>query len=314
MAVSPLCLPSQQMIAKSLSGFDPTTGSRTEAVSCRGFPVSPICRDKPPSRPCIQTRMSPATDHAAHGCWLRSIRPLRYRIERNCFKLGEFYVMNLSNLSCRMREKGLWKCLRWLVLQIYDRSQEWRLGITTSTFIHWRELGLDENSESYEAIDYGTFGCVIRRIRIQPNDVFLDYGCGMGRVIILAARQPFRRVIGVELAPRLCALAEKNLQLARRRLTCNEVQIVNSDASDFIVPNEVSVVWLFSPFFGEVMKNVTARIRESLETAPRPITIIHVIPDNVASAFRECGWLSKTAEFRVGGWKQLTCLIFQNIE
>ncbi len=222
--------------------------------------------------------------------------------------------MNLSNLSRRIREKGLWKCLRWLALRAYDHSQEWRLGITTSAVIHWRDLGLDENSESYEAIDYGTFGCVIRRIAIHPDDVFLDYGCGMGRVIVLAARQPFRRVIGVELAPRLCALAEKNLQIAQRRLRCNEVKIVNLDASNFVVPDEVSVVWLFSPFFGEVMKKVTARIRESLEAAPRGITIIHVIPDNVTSAFRECDWLSKTAEFRVGVWKQLTCLIFQNIE
>lgn len=220
--------------------------------------------------------------------------------------------MKLSRLFSRIRQKGLWSCLRWVAWRADNGWQEWRLGITTSGIIHWRDLGLDKNSESYEAIDYGTFAHVLRRIVIHPDDVFLDYGCGMGRVIVLAARQPFRRVIGVELSPKLCSIAERNLQLARRRLACSAVDIVNMDASAFVVPDDVSVVWLFSPFFGEVMRQVIMRLRESLEAVPREITIVHVIPDNVTSAFRECDWLSKTAEFRAGAWQQLTCFIFQN--
>ena len=220
--------------------------------------------------------------------------------------------MKLAHLFGRIRQKGLWSCLRWVAWRADNAWQEWRLGITTSGIIHWRDLGLDKNSESYEAIDYRTFALVLRRIVIHPGDVFLDYGCGMGRVIVLAARQPFRRVIGVELSPRLCSIAEQNVRTAHKHLACSAVDIVNMDASAFAVPDDVSVVWLFSPFFGEVMKKVTARIRESLEAVPREFTIIHVLPDNVASAFRECDWLSKTAEFRVGAWQQLTCFIFRN--
>lgn len=221
--------------------------------------------------------------------------------------------MQLSNLVHRVREKGFVNCLRWLALRGNDRWQEWRLGIKTSGLIHWRDLGLDQNSESYEAIDYGTFASVLKRIAIQPDDVFLDYGCGMGRVIVLAARQPFRRVIGVELSPRLCAVAEQNLQRAQPGTTCKDVHVINMDAKEFVVPTDVTVVWLFSPFFGEVMSRVMARIRESLDAAPRDVTIIHVIPDNISSRFRECDWLTTAVEFRVGVWKQLTCLLFKNV-
>lgn len=221
--------------------------------------------------------------------------------------------MKLFSLVQRVREQGLWNCLRWLVWSGNDRWQEWRLGIKTADMIHWRDLGLNQDSESYEAIDYHTFACVMKRLTITADDVFLDYGCGMGRVLALAARQSFRRVIGVELSARLCLIAEQNLRVVQNRLTCKNVQVINMDACEFSVPVDVSVVWLFSPFFGEVMQKVIAQIRESLSATPREITIIHVIPDNVPSLFRECDWLAPTAEFRVGVWKQLNCLIFQNV-
>lgn len=219
--------------------------------------------------------------------------------------------MKFTSLVKRAREQGPWNCLRWLALRVNDRWQEWRLGIETSGIVDFRELGLGEECESYEAIDYASFAHILGRIATGPNDAFLDYGCGMGRATILAARRPFHRVIGVELSARLCMIAEKNLQVVQRRLACHEVVIVNADATQFAVPEDVSVVWLFNPFFGEVMNKVAGRIRESLEAVPRPITIIHVIPDHVASPFREFGWVEKTAEFRVGKWHQMTCLIFQ---
>lgn len=221
-------------------------------------------------------------------------------------------MIMLSKFVGKIRQRGLWNCLRYLARQANDRWQEWRLGIRTSDIIHWRELGLDAASESYEPIDYGTFARVMQRVQTGPDDVLLDYGCGMGRVIVLAARMPFRRVMGVELSPKLCSIAEKNLQIAQRGFRCGSAHVIHLDAGAFVVPDDVSVVFLFSPFFGEVMRRVMARIRESLEAAPRDITIIHVVPDNVASTFLECNWLVKTDEFRVGMWNQLSCFMFEN--
>lgn len=220
--------------------------------------------------------------------------------------------MKVSNVFKRVKEYGLWHCLRRLWMGSCDRWQEWRLGITTSGIVDWRELGLGEECESYEPIDYSSFASVLRHIPIRPDDVFLDYGCGMGRAIILAGRRPCRRVIGVELSPKLCDIAKTNLQIVQRRLACGTVLVINADATNFAVPEDVSVVWLFNPFFGDVLNKVVARICDSLQAAPRPITIIHVFPDRVTSPFCESDWLAKTGELRVGVWKQMTCLIFQN--
>ena len=56
----------------------------------------------------------------------------------------------------------------------------------------------------------------------EPLDAwsFVDIGSGKGRVVMLAIGYPFRRVIGVELAPELHAIAQENLSRFRgpRRL------------------------------------------------------------------------------------------------
>ena len=44
---------------------------------------------------------------------------------------------------------------------------------------------------------------------------FVDYGCGKGRVLLLAAEAGFIRLIGVEFAPELATVCEANLR--RRR-------------------------------------------------------------------------------------------------
>ena len=50
--------------------------------------------------------------------------------------------------------------------------------------------------------------------RLRPRDegdVFVDFGCGKGRVLFLAARYRFARIIGVELSERMAEQARRNL-------------------------------------------------------------------------------------------------------
>lgn len=44
---------------------------------------------------------------------------------------------------------------------------------------------------------------VLRYVGVSDSDVFVDFGCGKGRVVHQAAKRPFRRVIGVEISPDL---------------------------------------------------------------------------------------------------------------
>ena len=56
------------------------------------------------------------------------------------------------------------------------------------------------------------------------QDVFVDYGAGKGRTVVLASTYQFKRVIGVELAPELAAIAEENLFRAIKRLDASKLK------------------------------------------------------------------------------------------
>jgi hypothetical protein len=50
------------------------------------------------------------------------------------------------------------------------------------------------------------------------------------------------------------------------------------DATDFTVPPEVTVIFLWNPFSGHVLERVFRNIRRSIEEYPRAVTILHLSP------------------------------------
>src|SRR5215218_10190886 len=53
------------------------------------------------------------------------------------------------------------------------------------------------------------------RLEVSRDDVFVDLGCGKGRVLYMAARRPFKRVIGIEWSERFSRIARVNLDRNR---------------------------------------------------------------------------------------------------
>ena len=84
----------------------------------------------------------------------------------------------------------------------------------------------------------------------------------MGRVVMLAARRPFRAVVGVEISPALVEIARENLATARdRRRVARDVRIVRADAAAYAFPRGDLVVYLYNPFAAPVLERVLARLR-----------------------------------------------------
>src|SRR5262249_45180057 len=79
------------------------------------------------------------------------------------------------------------------------------------------------------------------------NFTFVDMGPGKGRALLLAAEQPFARVIGVEVLPELHAIAQQNIAAAASRLVCHKIESISADARIFQFPDGPLVVFLFNP-------------------------------------------------------------------
>ncbi len=182
---------------------------------------------------------------------------------------------------------------------------EWRYGIVSDGEIVGSELGFTENAcHDYQATSYVRFHQLMKKVPIRQNaDVFLDFGSGMGRAVILAATYPFRKVIGVELATDLHTRASENVKRAAKRLRCRDIELYNVDARRFRIPPEVTMIYMWNPFAGEVLREVFANIQKSIAEHPRLVTILYLSPINPTSldAIKEgLPWLNETNRTRLG--------------
>ena len=130
----------------------------------------------------------------------------------------------------------------------------------------------------------------LRYIGVSDRDVFVDFGCGKGRVVHQAARRPFRRVIGVEISPVLAEAARSGLAARRHRHRCRDVEIVVADATAFRVPDDLTVGYFYQPFRGETFESVLRGIVESIDRNPRRVRLICVsLPEETRSKILATG-------------------------
>jgi len=133
-----------------------------------------------------------------------------------------------------------------------------------------------EHHKAYAPSPWRLLGRLLPAGDAGAHDVFLDLGCGAGRVLLEAAeRHPFRRVIGVELEPSLAAAAR---ELLERNVPERRWEVVTADASEYEVPDDVTVAYLFDPFTGPVFDAVIARLEASVGRRPRRVRILYVVP------------------------------------
>ena len=139
------------------------------------------------------------------------------------------------------------------------------------------------------------------------EDVFIDYGCGMGRAVVLAATYPFRRVIGVERSIALSKIARDNIHRASHKLRCADVTIATTDARDYEVPHDATHIFLFNPFDEPIVMTVLTRIRDSIAAHPRRLSIIYALPACRRDPLVDVSWLTLKHELETidAAWQRL---------
>lgn len=113
---------------------------------------------------------------------------------------------------------------------------------------------------------------------------FVDLGAGKGRTLLLASELPFREIIGVELSPKLSAVAARNIARYRSPTQrCRNIRCVCTDAAQFQFPPGPLVLYLYNPFHLQIMTAVMERLERSLRDDPRDVLIAYVNPQ-----YRDC--------------------------
>jgi SAM-dependent methyltransferase len=189
---------------------------------------------------------------------------------------------------------GLAKNLLSLATPAFWRQQyaNWRArrfdhrhGIETSVVVPVDELRdvdptLARHAVHYEPSTLPKFERAMRALKIEYSRyTFIDYGSGKGRVLLLAARYPFRRVIGVEMSAALNVAAAANIAAYQRRNPLQSaIELVAGDARDLPVPEDDLVAYLYNPFDEVVLRAVWDRLRASIRLKPRSLFVVYVNP------------------------------------
>src|SRR5258708_40163466 len=105
--------------------------------------------------------------------------------------------------------------------RLIDRWSDQRLGIDATGMHSPAELSLRGENAQFAAEYFATPAWIFRRLLDSlaidvGRFVFVDYGCGKGRVLALAAERAFLRVEGIGLSEDMHRLAVGKIAKARR--------------------------------------------------------------------------------------------------
>lgn len=209
----------------------------------------------------------------------------------------------LSRIKKSVVLKGGIAAARRIESIIGDQCMNVKTGASVD-FPHARGINLD--AFDFEANAHSTIIKAIRLVRLVHSDVVFVLGCGQGRAVCHFARQGIRKVVGVEIDPRLCEAAKKNGESLRGRQA--EIEIHNIDAA-LEDTSEGTVFFMFNPFGEQTLRMVLKNIEATLNGTSKSITIIYARP-LYSYVFSEFSWLNIIFDYEnIGG---LHVIIYRN--
>lgn len=158
-----------------------------------------------------------------------------------------------------------------------------RFGIETSQAVNSDQLEANLANRAhalrYDATKARPFLDLLRRLQLPADSTFVDVGSGKGRVLLLAAQHPFRRVVGIEFSRSLCEQARRNIEIFRRTVrTLAPIEVCEGDVTGHALRGDENVFFLYNPFDAVILSQFVENIRRSLATHPRQIWLIYSVP------------------------------------
>ena len=166
-----------------------------------------------------------------------------------------------------------------------DADYDWDYRVnTTSGGVGWRDRLLGVFHSAYQPTDPDAFREMLAMLTEHthlnlPDFTFLDLGSGKGRTLLMVSDYPFRRILGVELLPRLGEIAQENMRHYKSpSQQCFSLETICADASTFPLPDEPLVIYLFNPFGESGLRHVVANLEQTLRANPRRLYVLYLNP------------------------------------
>jgi hypothetical protein len=191
----------------------------------------------------------------------------------------------LRKLTGNLAQRVKWKAfaLRLMIEDRHNRAYDDKHSVETA-----REVSLDAAGVGQDDVRRGnsryraTWERLIRRA-IEELEIdcsrhtFVDYGAGKGKAMFVAADYPFKRIVGVEYAPHLHAIARKNCEsFQSERQRCFRLESFCGDVLNYELPAGPVVCFMCNPFDEATLQSVFDTWRERCAAGERDIRILYL--------------------------------------
>src|SRR5450759_1965158 len=148
---------------------------------------------------------------------------------------------------------------------------EKKYNINTSKIEDVKKLSIKgdnvEHAELYQGANYYLLESVFDYLEtVEVNKNIIDYGCGKGRVLTVAAYYGFSKITGVEFAKELCDVARKNIIPVQQKFPQKIFNVIHANAVDHKIENDTNVFFFFNPFDEVVMLSAVSYTHLTLTT------------------------------------------------
>lgn len=205
-----------------------------------------------------------------------------------------FGVMKLIALNVRHASGALTPQARMRRAADQAFDEMWGTDTSRPVSVHDLDIGRARLAQCnrYEASDVAMMSEPLAALGIDPcNYDFIDYGCGKGRVLMLALQHRFRTVTGIELSARLCDTAQANLDIfARRSGPIGKARIIGADATMFLPSGTNILAYFYNPFDASVMTVVRRRLEHALRTGTQRVVVIYANAEHAEVFADAAGW------------------------
>jgi len=211
----------------------------------------------------------------------------------------------VARLLGSLRERGVRRTLQSALSIAEDWLFDWRHGTDTVTRVYMVEQDFEHPNKSSAHPYIPTRGRAFRKLlsslAFPKASVFVDYGSGKGKVLLLATNLGFRRVVGIEFSPELHEVAAANIR-RYGTLAASMIELACCDATEYVLRDDENVFYFFNPFELDVLQGVLRQIKASLGRRRRKILVIYFDP-RFKDAFEKNLGLRQTRVFVYGGYE-----------
>lgn len=185
----------------------------------------------------------------------------------------------MVELVKRVISKGPLSTVQSGLSVIDDYVFDYRYKLETRAEVAINDLDISQedkqHADKYKPTRARYFRKIMEKLDLPRNGVFVDVGCGKGRILLLAAEQGFDQVVGLEISPGLCQIAERNVATFKEaKPKTGSIKVVCTNILDYQMDGSETVFFLYSPFGYSVTERFLEMIRQSLKDHPRDLCLI----------------------------------------